>query len=145
MFAVTSFLSDEGAGAEAVGAAAANDAARYHLGLQSTSGDKRDKKSHKIGTKRRAGRPCQQSRGALLSHESQLKELKCTEDGRFRRVLVLTRGRMAARGHGAARKGLGLRRGEGGQDDDGRQLRHDHDGGGTGTVDVRPLSRRGEL
>ena len=145
MFAVTSFLSDEGAGAEAVSAAAANDAARYHLGLQSTSGDRREKKSHKIGTKRGAGRPCRQSRGAVLSHESQLKELKCTEDGRFRRVLVLTRGRMAARGHGAACEGLGLRRGEGGQDDDGRQLRHDHDGGGTGTVDVRPLSRGGEL
>ena len=55
MFAVTSFLSDEGAGADAVGATAANDAARYHLGLQSTSGDKRDKKSHKIGTKKGRG------------------------------------------------------------------------------------------
>ena len=81
MFAVTSFLSDEGAGADAVGAAAVNDAARYHLGLQSASGDKREKKSHKIGTKRGAGRPCRQSRGAVLSHESQLKELKCTDRG----------------------------------------------------------------
>ena len=58
MFTVTSFLSDEeGAGADGVGATAANDAARYHLGLQSTSGDRREKKIHKIGTKRGAGRP----------------------------------------------------------------------------------------
>ena len=58
MLAVTSVLSGGGAGKAANGsgaAAVANDAARYHLESQSTSGDKREGKSHKIGTKGRAG------------------------------------------------------------------------------------------
>ena len=73
----------------------------------------------KLAPKEGRGRPCQQSRGAEISHEPPLLSeglTNCPQDGTLRRVGVHLRGRMATRGYGATLEGLAIPS-EAGQDD----------------------------